>query len=130
MKNENVKLSSDIEQLKKDYENILEKYNQKEIKEKDYDKLLEDNNNILQENKKIGNTSEKEDKISHFTEVEKTKYKDYTFKQLNFSNTKHTDINQMNKIKLNPNLKNLDNNMTVSSKKKEQEKNPFDNIFS
>ena len=84
----------------------------------------------LQENKKIGNTSEKEDKISHFTEVEKTKYKDYTFKQLNFSNTKHTDINQMNKIKLNPNLKNLDNNMTVSSKKKEQEKNPFDNIVS
>ena len=84
----------------------------------------------LQEQNKIGNTSEKEDKISHFTEVEKTKYKDYTFKQLNFSNTKHTDINQMNKIKINPNLKNLDNNLTVSSKKNEQEKNPFENIVS
>ena len=84
----------------------------------------------LQEQKKMGNTSEKEDKISHFTEVEKTKYKDYTFKQLNFSNTKYTDINQMNKIKVNPNLKNLDNNFTVSSKKNEKEKNPFDNIIS
>ena len=84
----------------------------------------------LQEQKKMGNTSEKEDKISHFTEVEKTKYKDYTFKQLNFSNTKYTDINQMNKIKVNPNLKNLDNNLTVSSKKNEKEKNPFDNIIS
>ena len=87
----------------------------------------------LQEQKKIGNTSEKEDKISHYTEIEKTKYKDYTFKQLNFSNTKNTDFNnQMNKIKINPNLKNIDNNLTVSSKKneKEKEKNPFDNIVS
>ena len=84
----------------------------------------------LKEQKKMENPSEKEDQISYYTEVEKTKYKDYTFKQLNFSNTKNTDINQMNKIKLNPNLKNLDNNLTISSKKNQNEKNPFDNIIS
>ena len=84
----------------------------------------------LKEQKNVGNTSEKEDKISYYTEVEKTKYKDYTFKQLNFSNTKNTDFNQINKIKLNPNLKNLDNNLTISSKKNQNEKNPFDNIVS
>ena len=56
----------------------------------------------LKEQKKKENVSENEDKISYYTEVEKTKYKDYTFKQLNFSNTKHTDFNQMNnKIKIN-----------------------------
>ena len=87
----------------------------------------------LQEQKeknKMENASEKEDKISYYTEVEKTKYKDYTFKQLNFSNTKNTDFNQMNKNKIYPNLKNIDNNLTISSKKNENEKNPFDNIIS
>jgi hypothetical protein len=35
-----------------------------------------------------------------------------------------------NKIKINPNLKNIDNNMSISSKKNNNEKNPFDNIVS
>ena len=106
------------------YSTQLKEKLEKEKKLQELNKLNNNNNNI----------SEKEDKISKYTDVEKTKYQNYTFKQLNFSNSKHyeikSDFNDINRIKVNPNLKNIDNNLTVSSKKNEKGKNPFDNIIS
>ena len=106
------------------YSTQLKEKLEKERKLKEQNKLNINNNNI----------SEKEDKISKYTDIEKTKYQNYTFKQLNFSNSKQNELkiefNDNTKVKLNPNLKNIDNNLTVSSKKNDKEKNPFDNIIS
>ena len=120
----------------------------------------------INKNKKIDIISEKESNLSHNIEEDeekKKKYQNYVFKEVNCSISKKNeepeenleDENvqveniQVQKIQLNPNLKNIDNNVTISNSKKnysllvsrhtntnnnnndnDKEKNPFQNIVS
>ena len=120
----------------------------------------------INKNKKIDIISEKESNLSHNIEEDeekKKKYQNYVFKEVNCSISKKKeepeenleDENvqveniQVQKIQLNPNLKNIDNNVTISNSKKnysllvsrhtntnnnnndnDKEKNPFENIVS
>jgi hypothetical protein len=116
------------------------------------ERLEEKRKQIVKNNKKdeIDIISEKESGLSRNLEEEKkAKYQNYAFKQINcskneISNDMNMNDNNENKnIKTNPGLKNIDNNLTVSTSKKnysmliskhlnnnEKEKNPFDNIIS
>ena len=117
------------------------------------ERLEEKRKQIVKNNKKdeIDVISEKESGLSrNFEEEKKLKYQNYAFKQINCSKNEISndmninDNNEINKnIKMNPGLKNIDNNLTVSTSKKnysmliskhlnnnEKEKNPFDNIIS
>ena len=117
------------------------------------ERLEEKRKQIVKNNKKdeIDIISEKESGLSrNFEEEKKLKYQNYAFKQINCSKNEISndmninDNNEINKnIKMNPGLKNIDNNLTVSTSKKnysmliskhlnnnEKEKNPFDNIIS
>ena len=111
---------------------------------------LEEKRKQLEKNNKkdiIDIISEKESTLSNnLDDDKKNKYQNYAFKQVNCSkNEAYNDLNENNDIKINninPGLKNIDNNLTVSSKKNysilfskhlnnnEKEKNPFENIVS
>ncbi len=111
---------------------------------------LEEKRKQLEKNTKkdiIDIISEKESCLSNnLDDDKKNKYQNYAFKQINFSkNEAYNDLNENKDIKINninPGLKNIDNNLTVSSKKNysilfskhlnnnEKEKNPFENIVS
>ena len=118
----------------------------------------------INKNKKIDIISEKESNLSHNIEEDeekKKKYQNYVFKEVNCSISKKNEEPEENleeenvqveniqvqKIQLNPNLKNIDNNVTISNSKKnysllvsrhtntnnndnDKEKNPFENIVS
>ena len=125
-----------------------------QIKERLEEKRKQFNQNQNQ-NTKFDIISEKESKLSHnFDDNEKKqKYQNCMFKQVNFSNSKENaiknDINENENESQNPNLKiipglkNIDNNITVSTSKKsysilvsrhnnnnDKEKNPFENVVS
>ena len=123
---------------------------------------LEEKKNIFNkekkenQNNKIDIISEKESGLSHnFDDEKKDKYQNYAFKQINCSSSKKNEINEdsnnnnniteIPNIKMISGLKNIDNNVTVSTSKKnyslfvskhtninnnEKEKNPFENIIS
>ena len=129
-----------------------------QIKERIEEKKKFDKN----KNKKFDIISEKDSNLSHNFEDEekKKKYQNYNFKQVNYSKSKKNEEKEENepsniekvqglKIELNPELKNIDNNVTISNSKKNysllvsrhtnsnnndnvnnKEKNPFENIVS
>ena len=126
------------------------------------ERLEEKNKKINQNKNKIDIISEKESKLSHnYDDEKKQKYQNYAFKQIKCSNSKEKKLNideddnnenqnQNFNIKLLPGLKNIDNNLTVSTSKKnysilvsrhtannnninndhDNEKNPFENAAS
>ena len=105
------------------------------------ERMEEKNKNYIKKNlnNKIDIISEKESNLSHNfdNDEKKEKYQNYAFKQINCSNSKNNsnnnnennniinnniisnnNIHDINSIKFIPGLKNIDNNMTVSTSKK------------